>query len=146
MKRHEIAINQFMEGYRCSQAVLDAYVDDFNFDSNLAKKISLALAGGSGIGGECGAVSGAYLVIGLKYGFTHPDDPERFMMIIDKNRSFVEKFKALHKNINCPDLLGIDVLDEEGHKQFVDNNMKEKVCTQFVGSAIKILDEIFSGQ
>ena len=48
MQKHDSAVNEFMEGYRCSQAVLGVYARDFDLDPDLAGKISLALAGGSG--------------------------------------------------------------------------------------------------
>lgn len=144
MKRHEIAENQFMEGYRCSQAVMGAFAEAFNMDHDLAHRISLALAGGSGVGGECGAVSGAYLVIGLKYGFAHPGDMDRFQVIIDKNLAFVEKFKAIHGNIDCPKLINLNLFSVEGHQKFVENNIKETTCKQFVGDAVKILEHVLA--
>jgi C_GCAxxG_C_C family probable redox protein len=144
MQKHETAVNEFMEGYRCSQAVLGTYARDFDLDPVLAKKIALALAGGSGVGGECGAVSAAYLVLGLKYGFAHPGDPDRLAVLIDKTRAFVEKFKSLHGAIDCPKLISLDIFSEEGHKAFVENNVKATVCTRYVGDAVKILEEIFA--
>jgi len=144
MKKRDIAVNQFMEGYRCSQAVLTTYAQDLDIDTNLAKKISIGLAGGSGVGGECGAVSGAYLVIGLKYGFAHPGDPEQFGIVLSKTKAFIEKFKALHGDINCPKLIGLDVFSEEGHREFVENNIKASTCSRFVGDTVTILEDIFS--
>jgi len=142
MEKHETAVKDFMEGYRCSQAVLAAYAQDFDLDINLARKISLPLAGGSGVGGECGAVSGVYLVIGLKHGFAHPGDPEGVAMIIDKTRAFAEKFKSLHGEIDCPKLISLDVFSEKGHRMFVEKNIKAETCAHLVGDAVKILEEI----
>lgn len=144
MERHEAAVRVFMEGYRCSQAVMAAYARDFDLDVDLARKISLPLAGGSGVGGECGAVSAAYLVIGLKHGFAHPGDGEGFAMIIGKTRAFAEKFKSLHGEIDCPRLINLDVFSEEGHRTFVKNNVKAERCARFVGDAVKILEEILA--
>lgn len=144
MQRHETAVNEFMEGYRCSQAVLSAYAREFDLDPDLARKMALALAGGSGVGGECGAVSAAYLVLGLKYGFTHPGDPERVDALINKTRAFAEKFKSLHGSIDCPGLISLDVFSAEGRKAFAENNIKATVCTRYVGDAVKILEEILA--
>lgn len=144
MQRHETAVNEFMEGYRCSQAVLGAYAGEFGLDMGLARKITLALAGGSGVGGECGAVSAAYIVLGLKYGFTHSGDPERVDVLINKTKAFVEKFKSLHGAIDCPGLIGLDIFSLEGRKAFAENNLKATVCTRYVGDAVKILEEILA--
>jgi hypothetical protein len=32
MQRHETAVNEYMEGFRCSQAVLGAYAREFGLD------------------------------------------------------------------------------------------------------------------
>ncbi|MCP4745538.1 MAG: C_GCAxxG_C_C family protein [Desulfobacteraceae bacterium] len=101
-----------MDGYYCSQAVLDVFAPDFDLNPDLDKKISIALAGGSGNGAECGAVSAAYLVIGLKYGFSHPGDPE--------------KFKLLHDHIDCPELICLEIFSQEGQQEFK-KNIKEHI-------------------
>jgi C_GCAxxG_C_C family probable redox protein len=144
MERHETAVKEFMDGYRCSQAVVAAYARDFDLDVGLLRKISLPLAGGSGVGGVCGVVGGAYLVIGLKYGFAHPGDPEGVARIIGKTRAFAEKFKSLHREIDCPKLIHLDVFSEKGHRTFVEKNIKAENCVLFVGDAVKILDEIMA--
>ena len=133
-----------MAGYRCSQAVLSVFAGDYGMDEELARKISLPLAGGSGVGGECGAVSGAYLVLGLKYGFAHQGDPEGFQKIMTKIKAFVERFKSLHKETDCSRLINLDIFSEKGYKTFVENNVKTVFCTRFVGDAVKILEEILA--
>lgn len=142
MERYKAAVDQFLQGYRCSQAVLAVFAEDFGMDEDLARKISLPLAGGSGVGGECGAVSGAFLVLGLKYGFAHPGDPDSVGKIMAKVKGFVEQFKSLHGEIDCPRLIGLDVFSEEGQQAFVENNVKATTCTRFVGDTVKILEQI----
>ena len=93
-------------------------------------------------GGECGAVAAAYIVLGMKYGFTHPGDPERLDAVMGKIRTFVDRFKALHGDIDCPKLIGLDLFSEEGRKAFAENNLKATVCTQYVADAVKILEEL----
>lgn len=144
MEKHDMAIQQFMDGYRCSQAVLSVYASEFGIDKGLANKISISLAGGSGVGGECGAVSGAYLVIGLKYGFSHPGGHDEFGFVMGKTQYFLERFKSIHGEINCPELIGLDVFSETGYQEFVENNIKQNVCTGFVRSAIEILEEMIT--
>ncbi len=134
MEKHKIAVDQFLGGLKCSQAVLGVFSEDFDIDPDLAQKISLALAGGSGLKGECGAVSAAYLINGLKY--------EDFQLIVEKNVEFAEKFKALNGKINCHELISLDIFSEEGHNKFVKNNMKEFTCSKFVKDAVEILEEI----
>ena len=144
MKRHEEAVKDFMDGYRCSQAVVAAYARDFDLNVDLARKISLPLAGGSGVGGECGAVSAAYLVIGLRHGFAHPGDPQGVAAVIGKTRAFADRFKSLHGEIDCHRLIHLDVFSEEGHRKFAEDNIKADTCARFVGDTVKILEEILA--
>lgn len=143
MERRDMALENFMGGYRCSQAVFSAFARDFDLDFDLANKLSICLAGGTGIGGECGAVSSAYLVIGLRYGFAEPGKPDAFKLVLEKTKTFINRFKSLHGNINCPSLIGLDVFSESGHQKFMENNIKEKKCTRFVSSTVEILESLF---
>jgi C_GCAxxG_C_C family probable redox protein len=142
MEKQEKARALFHDGYRCSQAVLEAFAEDLGLSSEIARKISLGLAAGSGAGGECGAVSAAYLVNGMAHGFSHPGDPERFRVVMQKNTEFLEKFKELHGRINCHELIGVNLMSAEGKQYFNDNDIKNTVCTKLVEDSVQILQEL----
>lgn len=142
MEKQELAVAQFLGGYRCSQAVLAVFAPELGIDVDLARKISLGLAGGAGCGGECGAVEAAYLVNGLRFGFAHPGDSEGFMKVIGKNEEFADSFKKKHKCLNCRELIGVNPFSEEGFRTFQENDLKTKICANLVGDAVKILGEI----
>ena len=63
------AVACFKEGFNCSQAVLSSFDDDFGLDKDMALKLAAGFGGGMGrMAQTCGAVTGAYMVIGLKHG------------------------------------------------------------------------------
>ena len=67
------AVAIFKEGINCSQAVLSSFAEDFGVDKNMALKMAAGFGGGMGrTGHRCGAVTGAYMVLGLKYGAIEP--------------------------------------------------------------------------
>lgn len=142
MEKQEFAMSQFLDGYRCSQAVLESFAEESGLDPDLARRISIGLAGGAGCGGKCGAVEAAYLVNGLRYGYAHPGDPEKFKKVIDKNIEFTRRFQEMHTGVNCRDLIGVDLFSEEGYRYFQENNVKSKTCVHFVKDAVRILQEI----
>jgi C_GCAxxG_C_C family probable redox protein len=75
MTRADKAVALFREGYSCSQAVLAVFAQDFSLDRDTANRISQGFGGGiAHSDGICGAVSGAIMVIGLRYGRTRADD------------------------------------------------------------------------
>ena len=144
--RNEVAMKCFNEGFRCSQSVLEAWAKDFGLDPLLGRKISAPLAGGSAVGGECGAVSGAFLVIGMRYTPDRVEDLEGFMKMMARVREFADSFKARHGSLNCSELLGLDVLSEQGHGEFKEKNMKETHCVRYVEDAMNLLEEAMGGE
>jgi C_GCAxxG_C_C family probable redox protein len=74
MQEADIAVDYFESGYSCSQGILTAFGEMFGLDNDIAIKVAGAFgAGMSYLGQTCGAVSGALMVIGLKYGATGED-------------------------------------------------------------------------
>jgi C_GCAxxG_C_C family probable redox protein len=141
MGKQEEAVDLFMNGYRCSQAVLEVFAAESGLDVDLARRISIGLAGGAGCGGECGAVEAAWLVNGLRYGFSHPGDSERFRVVIAKNGEFSRHFRKIHGSLHCRELIGVDPFTEEGMQSFQENDLKAKVCSRLVRDAVMILEK-----
>ncbi len=138
----DLAIKRFTEGFHCSQSVLEAFAEKYGLNPILARKIGNPLAGGSGLGGECGAVIGALMVLGMEYGMADANDSDAFQNTFEKVGVFVEKFKERHGNLNCQQLIGLNVFSEEGLKEFVDKDIKLTQCVKYVEDAVKIVEEI----
>jgi len=64
----EKAADIFNGGHNCAQAVLGAFCEEYGLDTDTALRIARGLGSGVRNAEICGAVSGAVLVIGLKYG------------------------------------------------------------------------------
>ena len=142
MTRTEFAVTRFKEGFRCSQAVLEAWARDAGIDPVLARTIALPLAGGSALGGECGAVTGAFLVIGLKAGVSRAEDPEGFKTVFSRIRDLADRFRSLHGSLNCIELLGLDVFSEQGHREFQERDMKLTQCARYVEDVMGLLEQV----
>ena len=77
-KKSEVAKELFKKGYNCSQAVLGAWCEELGLDFNTAMRISQSFGGGMGRLREvCGTCTGAFMVLGLKYGTADSKDFER---------------------------------------------------------------------
>jgi C_GCAxxG_C_C family probable redox protein len=69
------AYASFVGRFACSQAVLTNFTEELGMDKTMAYKISCGFGGGiSRSGNICSAVSGAIMVIGLKYSKATPED------------------------------------------------------------------------
>lgn len=139
MSATEKALALQKEGFSCSQAILAAFCEQFGVDKNTALKISSSFGGGMHLNQTCGAVTGALMVIGLKYGRTKADDTAAKMKNIEVATKFANKFKARHKTLSCTELLGCDISTPEGLQKAKDNNLIKQFCPGYVQSACEIL-------
>jgi C_GCAxxG_C_C family probable redox protein len=142
MNRAETALSLFAKGFNCSQVVLSAYVEQFGLDGATAMKIASGFGGGMGRMGEtCGAVTGAFMVLGLKFGGATPDR-EAKERIHAKVREFAQYFKARNSSLSCKNLLGCDISTPKGHEAAREKGLFKTVCPKAVRDAIEILEEM----
>jgi C_GCAxxG_C_C family probable redox protein len=144
MDRAERAVQNFSNGgCNCAQAVLTAYAEDFNLEKNLA--LSIATGFGAGLGRTqdvCGAVSGAIMVLGLKYGSREGDGREKINAAYGIVHTYIDEFQKDKGTIKCLDLLsGCNLSTDEGKKYFKDHNLREQ-CWDYVRHSCDILDRM----
>ena len=143
MNKVERAVSCFNDGFSCSQAVLSTYGEQFGLDRETALKVAGAFGGGMGHMGEtCGAVTGALMVTGLKYGQTRVEDKEPKKKTYRLVKEFAEKFKVRNGSINCTELLGCDLSTPEGMQRAKERGLFTTVCPKFVQDAAEILEEL----
>jgi C_GCAxxG_C_C family probable redox protein len=142
--RVDRALRQFEMGFHCAQSVLEVYAADFGIDPMVARRMANALAGGSGVGGECGAVAVGYLVLGLRHGNTTPahGDVDKEAELFGRISRFVAEFKKRHGAITCRELLGVDVFTEEGREEALRKDLIITHCPNYIRDAITIVDSL----
>ena len=139
----QVAVSRFKEGFSCSQAVLSAFSDIFDLELNLALKISQPFGGGIAHRGNiCGAVSGAFMVIGLRHGRTQVDDIPSRDRTYAAVTTFIEKFENVFGSIICKELLGHDLSTEDGYKNAEDEGLFETLCPKFVHHAAELVETL----
>ena len=146
MNKPELASEYLKKGYNCAQSVIKAYAGDVGMNNEEdAVKMASVLGGGIGRTGHvCGAVSGAALVIGMKFGSTDNTAKHARAKAYQKAKELLEKFAAQNKSILCNDLLGYDISTDEGLKQARESGVMVKKCPRLVFSAAKILESIIN--
>ena len=143
MDRAKKAVACFKEGFSCSQAILSTYSPELGIDRKTALKVSGSFGGGmAGMADTCGCVTGAFMVIGLKYGKTQAKAEQAKKKTYGLVKDFCTKFKARNKSIVCRELLGCDISTPEGRKHFKDKKLIVKVCPKLVRDAAEIIEEI----
>ncbi len=133
------------EGFSCAQALLAVYGPELGMDRETALKVAGGFGGGMGrMAGICGAVTGAFMVIGLVHGMTKKGDLPQKERSYETIRQFAEKFKARNRTLVCRELMGVDVSTPEGFAESKAKNIARTVCPKFVRDAAEILEEMLA--
>jgi C_GCAxxG_C_C family probable redox protein len=137
------ALERFTNGYFCSQAVLCTFCNELELDRATALKIASGFGGGMGRMGEvCGAVTGAYMVLGMHTWQASEVNPEEKNKVSERIRAFTDTFKQRHGSIICRDLIGCNIGTPEGYQEARDKGLFVSVCRPLVEDAAAILEEM----
>jgi C_GCAxxG_C_C family probable redox protein len=143
-KRSLLAGERFDNGLNCAQAVLTAFSDELKMDEPALLRLGAGFGGGMARQQmTCGAVTGAYMVIGM---MLDPADPNPSLK--EKARTgcqlFSDRFLTMHKSLLCRELLGHDMNTDEGRMQIDLHDLFSTVCTSCVKDAVNIVGQILT--
>jgi C_GCAxxG_C_C family probable redox protein len=125
----------------CSQAVLTAYCEQFGLERSLALKLAQGFGGGMGrMGATCGAVTGAYMVLGLAQKMWDENPRQSLERTYELVREFNQRFKALHGSVICKELISYDLSTLEGLAEARNKKIFTTICPNFVGDSVEILE------
>ena len=142
MSRVEQAVERFKDGFNCSQAVFGSYGEQFGVDCESAFRVATGFGGGMHIDSVCGAVTGAFMVLGLKYGNVTAEDKESKAKTYEKVMEYTKRFIARNGSVVCKELLGCDISRPDGMKKAQDDGLFDSICPQMVRDAAEILEEM----
>jgi C_GCAxxG_C_C family probable redox protein len=140
LDRIENAVDKFNQGYACSQAIFTEYCGLFSFDEEIALKLSAGFAAGMRNGKTCGAVTGAYMVLGLKFGDQNCVTADGRKKVYDAVVEFTKSFEQRHGSTDCKELLGCNVGTADGIKKAKEENLFYAICPKYLKSAAEILE------
>ncbi|MDY0001535.1 MAG: C-GCAxxG-C-C family protein [Polyangia bacterium] len=141
--RIQLARSLLTEGFACSQAVFAAFAPGLGMDRDQALRVAQPLGGGmSHLGLTCGAVTGAFLVIGLAHGRTRADDDEAKSRTYQLCQAFAERFAAEHGSLGCTELLGHDLRVQDEATAAALAAAFEERCGRYVERAASLLVEL----
>lgn len=140
MNHSEKAIQLFGKGWNCNQSVLASWSPEFGVSEELGFKIGLSYGGGMGrMGKTCGAVTGAYTVIGLWAADQADDIPTQKKIAAEKVQEFNQHFIAQFGKLECRELLGFDFSIPEEADIIHERKLTNNLCPEFIGKATEIL-------
>jgi len=117
-----------------------AVAEHMSIQNELIPRIATGFCGGLAYtGGNCGAVSGGIMAIGLLLGRSAPTDQKN--RCYEAVRAFLEGFLAQFGTLSCPELTGVDLGTPEGHAAFVEKGQRWE-CTHYVDEATRMVMEL----
>jgi C_GCAxxG_C_C family probable redox protein len=137
------AVKCFVGGFNCSQAMVSTFGPQFGLDPELALRTSSPFGAGMGrMGATCGAVTGAFMVLGLRFGRTRIEDKDAQENVYKLVTEFVDSFKKRNGSISCRDLIGYDLATPEGLKLAREEGIFRTRCPKFVKDSGEILEKL----
>lgn len=138
----EKSANYFKNGFNCSQAVLATFAGDFDLSEEVALRIGTQFGGGARKGEMCGAVSGALMVLGLKYGHNHYNAPEEKANAYKIAEEFMNHFIEKNGTVVCRELLGYDVSKPDDMLKIKELDLFKITCPQMIQCATEIVEQM----
>jgi C_GCAxxG_C_C family probable redox protein len=143
MTKAEDAVALFQQGLICSNAVLSVFAPDFGLDRDIALRVSQGFGAGIAYTDDiCGALSGAIMVIGLRYGRITAEDKtakEKTYAVVGE---FLKQFKQRNGSVECTGLLGYNLSDPQQVAEVKKNKVVTARCPAFVRDAVELVEKL----
>ena len=124
----------------CAQAIFGAYGEHLGsgkVDFDTCMKISSAFSGGlARTGNVCGALTGALMALGLKYGGSKNEEKVNEAAV-----KLLDEFTSLHGSIICRELINHDIITDEDVQQPFKNGSFDN-CPKFVEDVSMLLEKL----
>lgn len=135
MDSKQIALETHSKGFNCAQSVFAAVCEDVGVDREEALKISACFGGGMRCGEVCGAITGALMAIGMKYGSVKDCDLDNKKFVGGKTLEFINKFKEKYDSVLCRELL------EKSEQQ---TGSTHAICPKLIIDAVELTEEMIN--
>jgi C_GCAxxG_C_C family probable redox protein len=146
--KSDVAVDRFLAGYNCAQAVLYSFSDDLHLDKDAALKLACGFGAGMARKQEvCGAISGGILALGLKRGRGEGQDRAVTEELYRNVRELMSVFELRHGSCLCRALLnGCDLNTPEGQRYFQENDLLRKTCLGCVNTVVETVERILDAR
>ena len=130
---------------RCAHRICMHFAPRLGISEAQAIGAGAAFGSGMGHGETCGCVTGALLVLGLRYSQGSMEDAEKMSTELQERvADFEERFLAKHKSLICKEILEADISQPEGMKTVMDKGLFACVCGPMVAETCTLLEEMLA--
>lgn len=143
MTKADRAKELFLQGYNCAQAVFGAFCEDFGIDFETGVRISSGFGGGISRRREvCGAVSGAVMVLSMKYGYDDAKADEEKKALYKKVQEVLGGFENEVGSIICRELLNLkEIISDPTPAERNEKYYAKRPCAELVYISAKLTED-----
>ncbi|HXL02859.1 MAG TPA: C-GCAxxG-C-C family protein [Candidatus Atribacteria bacterium] len=132
------------QGFNCCESILQGLGDYLGVKSDLIPSIATGFGGGIGhTGGICGAITGAVMALGIKYGRKDPRDKEKRDWFYKMVENFLQDAEKELGSLSCRDLIGLTLNTDETMKIYREKNLRRK-CHEIISQVEKLAQAYLS--
>jgi C_GCAxxG_C_C family probable redox protein len=131
------AEDSFASGLYCAESVVTAIAEAEGVESEILPRVATGFGGGMArTSGDCGALTGAIMGVGLALGRSKAE--ESVEPAFAATRRLIAEFEREFGDRNCKALLGgCDLNTADGQALFKEKGLRRR-CLQFTGGAAEI--------
>ena len=147
--RVQSAVDYFMRGYNCTQAVVLAFQDILGADEKTIGLLTVGLGGGvSRLREVCGTVLAMAVVAGSVSGAEGLEPHQQKMAVYPNVQKMAARFREENGAIVCRELLGLRAGEKQDPQPEARDNAyyQKRPCLRYVGSAARIIAEFVQTQ
>ena len=136
MKTEQQIAEDFRNGYDCSMQVAAELAPEVGLTEEQGLKLASCLGVGAMQGQLCGAVIGALIALGYKYGNTVRGDMATKGACLAKRAEFYERFEKEFGALTCPELLKLDLRRPEDMEKAREREVFRTYCPKVCSFAV----------
>ncbi len=126
-------------GCNCAQSVSGVFCEKYGIDRDQLMRMTTNFGSGMNAADYCGALAGAIMVVGFKYGTTDPKDLDGKKLCRQKAAEIIKAFRKEKNTLHCREMMGCDITIPENFVKMKPRIIKE--CTALMHYMVTVLEE-----
>lgn len=140
----EMAAAYGPEFHGCAQVTAGTLMEILGISDDSLLKAASFFAGGSKRCLTCGAISGALIILGVRFGRIPDDGTEEKEDAVNPAMELIDMFMSEYGTTNCCELTGFDFRDPAQFQTFKDTPDAKQKCTEKMSKVCGWVAEIIS--
>jgi C_GCAxxG_C_C family probable redox protein len=141
MNKPSMAQEYFALNGNCAQSIVMTFAEEVNISQNDLIHLAFPFGGGFGLRGSiCGALSGAAMILGAKYGKLLQSDAQYSEKMYGITQDLFEQFIKSQGTIICKELIHLDLSKPDELLEALNSGVMRTKCPEFVYRTAEILE------